>query len=102
MSFLDNLDKLMKQKKLNRKELAREIGIAPSTINSWYNRGYENATLKALSKVANYFNISIEELVNDNPIQEIIFTSNDFTLSELKAIHEFSEFLKQQRSENKK
>lgn len=102
MSFLDNLDKLMKQKKLNRRTLAKEIGIPASTINSWYNRGYENATLKVLSKVAAYFNISIEELVNDNPIQEIIFNSNEFTLSELKAICEFSEFLKQQRSEDKK
>lgn len=30
MNLLDNLDKLMKQKKLSRAELAKEVGIAPS------------------------------------------------------------------------
>lgn len=100
MKLLDNLDKLMKQKKLNRTELAKEVGIAPSTINSWYNRGCENVTLKTLLKISAYFNISIEELVNDNPIHEITFSSNEFTIAELKAIYEFGEFLKQKRSEN--
>lgn len=100
MNLLENLDKLMEQKKLNRTELAKAVGIAPSTINSWYNRGCENVTLKALLKISTYFSVSIEELVNNNPIQEITFSSNEFSLSELKAIYEFSEFLKKKRSED--
>ena len=100
MKLLDNLDKLMELKKLTRRELAKEVGLPPSTINSWYNRGCENVTLKALLKISTYFSISIEELVNDHPVQEITFSSNEFTLSELKAIYEFSEFLKEKRSEN--
>lgn len=99
MSLLDNLDKLMKQNKMNRTELAKRVGIAPSTINSWYSRGYENVTLKALLKISAYFNVSIEELVNDNPVQELTFTSNEFSLSELQAIYEFGEFLKSKRGE---
>lgn len=99
MDLLDNLDKLMKQKKLNRRQLAKEVGIPASTINSWYNRGYENATLKALAKVAAYFNISIEELVNSRPVREITFSSNEFSENELKAILDFSEFLKSKRGE---
>ena len=99
MSLLDNLDKLMKQNKMNRTELAKRVGIAPSTISSWYSRGYENVTLKALLKISAYFNVSIEELVNDNPVQELTFTSNEFSLSELQAIYEFGEFLKSKRGE---
>ena len=89
----------MKDKKLNRTELAKAIGIAPSTINSWYSRGCENVTLKALLKVANYFSISIEELVHGKSVKEITFSSKDFSENELKAILDFSEFLKGKRRE---
>ena len=100
MNLLENLDRLMEHKKLNRTELAKEVGIAPSTINSWYCRGCENVTLKVLLKIANYFNITIEELVNGKNITEITFSTKDFSISELKAIVDFSEFLKMQRGED--
>ena len=98
MGLLENLDKLMKQKKLTRRQLAKEVGLPPSTISSWYSRGYENVTLKVLSKISTYFNISIEELVNGQPMTEITFSSKDFSEDELKAIIDFSEFLKKKRS----
>ncbi len=41
MDFLTNLDFLLKSHNMKRADLAREIGIAPSTINSWYARGSE-------------------------------------------------------------
>lgn len=100
MGLLENLDKLMKLKKLTRRQLAKEVGLPPSTISSWYYRGYENITLKVLLKLSSYFKISIEELVNDKPIQEITFSSNDFSENELKAIIDFSEFLKNKRGED--
>lgn len=100
MNLLENLDMRLKQKKLSRTELAKAVGIAPSTINSWFNRGCENVTLKALLKISTYFNITIEELVNGKPIKEICFSSNEFSESELQAILDFSEFLKSKRSES--
>ena len=100
MNLLENLDILMQKKKLNRRTLAKEVGLPPSTVNSWFNRGYENVTLKALSKIATYFNVSIEELVNGRPMTKITFSSKDFSENELKAIVEFSEFLKSKRSED--
>lgn len=99
MGLLENLDKMLEHRKMSRTELAKAIGIAPSTINSWYSRGYENVTLKTLLKVSAYFNVSIEELVNDDPVKEITFSSRDFNESELKAIIDFSEFLKEKREE---
>lgn len=64
MNFLDNLTKLLKRENLSRAELAKRLNIAPSTINSWYNRGYENVSLKFLLKICDYFNVSLETLVN--------------------------------------
>lgn len=64
MNFLDNLTKLLERENLSRAELGKRLMIAPSTINSWYNRGYENVSLKFLLKICNYFNVSLETLIN--------------------------------------
>lgn len=100
MNLLDNLTKLMDDKNINRTELAREIGIAPSTINSWYNRSYENISLKTLLKLSRFFNITIEKLVHGNT-NEITFTEKTFTRAELNAIVNFGEFLIDNRIESK-
>lgn len=52
MNFLYNLEFLMDRNKINRSELAKAIGIAPSTINAWYTKDYKGITLKNLSKLA--------------------------------------------------
>ncbi len=64
MNFLKNLDILLFSRKMTRSDLARAIDISPSTINSWYNRSCEGVTLKNLIKISNYFNISLDDLVN--------------------------------------
>lgn len=66
MNFLDNLTRLLESENLSRAQLAKRLEIAPSTINSWYNRGYENVSLKFLLKICNYFDVSLETLVNGN------------------------------------
>lgn len=101
MKFLENLTKLMEQKNINRSELAREIDIAPSTVNSWYNRSFENISLKTLLKLSKFFNKTIEELVHGNT-NVITFTEKRFTKAELNAIINFSEFLIDNRIEERK
>lgn len=101
MKFLENLTKLMEQKNINRSELAREIDIAPSTVNSWYNRSFENISLKTLLKLSEFFNKTIEELVHGNT-NVITFTEKRFTKAELNAIINFSEFLIDNRIEERK
>lgn len=100
MHLLENLTILMKQKNINRTELAREIGIAPSTVNSWYNRSYENISLKTLLKLSKFFNKTIEELVHGN-MCKVTFTEKTFTKAELNAIVNFGEFLIDNRIESK-
>ena len=58
----------MIEKNLNRSQLARGMGVAPSTVNSWFNRSAENITLKTLKKLAAFLDCSIDSLVyGDNP-----------------------------------
>ena len=96
MKFLDNLDYLLDKNKMSRAELARKIGIAPSTINAWYSKDYKGISLKNLVKLSRCFNVSMEDLVYGD-IKSLKFTSKEFTDSELKAIKDFSEYIKRTR-----
>ena len=63
MDFIKNLEKKMQEKNLNKSQLARGMGVAPSTVNSWFNRSAENITLKTLRKLADFLDCSIDSLV---------------------------------------
>lgn len=65
MSFLTRLDELMERKGINRAQLSRETGIPYTTINSFYHKGYENVRLSTLKKLAEYFNCSLDYLIDD-------------------------------------
>lgn len=83
MNFLKNLTHLMEINNMSRNDLAKAVGIAPSTISSWYNRGYENISLKTLLKLSRFFNITIDELVDGS------IADNYKELNEIKRIREF-------------
>ena len=96
MKFLHNLDYLLHINKMSRAELARTIGIAPSTINAWYTKDYKGITLKNLVKLSKCFEVTIEDLVNGD-INALFFTSDNYSESELKAIKDFSDYIKRSR-----
>lgn len=97
MNFLINLDHLLTVNKMSRSELARKIEIAPSTINAWYTKDYKGITLKNLVKLSKCFDVTIEDLVNGD-IKSLSFTSDNYSDSELKAIKDFSDYIKRTRS----
>lgn len=101
MNLLQNLTELMNEKNMNRTELAKEIGIAPSTINSWYNRSCDNISLQTLLKLSKYFNITMEELVHGQ-YNSIVFSAKDYSNIELKAIKNFSDYIKNVKEELEK
>lgn len=84
---------------MSRAELARKIGIAPSTVNAWYNKSCDGVSLKTLKDIANYFNVTLETLVNSQNIQEIYFTEKEYTKEELRMISQFGRFLKESRKD---
>lgn len=97
MEFLTNLEILLKNNNMKRSDLARAINVAPSTINSWYARGSENISIKVLKDIAQYFNISLEVLINGNSITSVYFTEYEYTKQELELISNFGKFLKESR-----
>ena len=90
--FLFNLDKLIESKGISRNEFSKKVGIAPSTISSWYHKGYENISLKTLVKLSKYFNVSIDELVFGNS-KSNKSELNDCYKEDLYAINEIRKLL---------
>ena len=101
MAFTDNLQALMSAKGISRRKLAKECGISPSAVNSWFNRSAENISLPTLKKLSEYFVVSIEELVyGKRQRREKTFSSNTYTDAELDQIKQFAHFLIGQRERN--
>lgn len=98
MNFLSNLNALMKNKGITKKELAQVLGVSPSTITMWFTRGYKNVNLSTVIKISNYFEITIDELVNGIIEEETNISDIGFSVSEIKALKNFTYYL----VENKK
>ena len=62
--FLEILTKLMVDRKINKRKLSIESGIPYTTIDRFYKIGYDNIKLSTLLKLANYFNVSLDYLIN--------------------------------------
>lgn len=60
-----NLDLLMSETHLNAEELSRRIGLPASTIKKIRNNKGTNPTLSTLTPLANYFSLSISQLVGE-------------------------------------
>lgn len=60
MDFIEKLLNELKKRKISKSELARSTEIGDSTIRSW-EKGTQ-PTLDKLIKIANYLNITLDEL----------------------------------------
>lgn len=41
MNIIERLGEIMRAKKINRAQLSRHLGLAPTTVQSWFNRGID-------------------------------------------------------------
>ena len=66
-----NLAALRKIKKVSQEKLAKELKVSRSTVAMWENNSNEPDN-KTLIKIANYFNITVDELIGneDSPNKE--------------------------------
>ena len=62
--FLNVLDSLMKSNGLNKHTLSIKSGIPYTTIDGFYRRGTANARLSTLKRLAEFFDVSLDYLVN--------------------------------------
>lgn len=72
MNFLNNLTDLLRLHNMKRTDLGRALNIPASTINSWYNRSPDGIALNTLVKIASYFNVTLDDLVNSEDIEKAI------------------------------
>ena len=61
-TFLDRLQSLMDEKKVNAKQVTSEAGIASSAITDW-KKGRAKPSLPAAISLAKYFDVSLDFLV---------------------------------------
>lgn len=64
----DNLNLLMSEVHISADELARQTGIPASTIKKIRNRYNPNPTLTTLLPIAQFFSVSLSQLIGDEPI----------------------------------
>ncbi len=86
-NFANNLNFLRNSKNLSQNDLAIEIGLTRQTISN-YEKGTRQPDLFALTKIAKFFSISIDELVSSqisidhlNNLNDInFFLNNNFCI----------------------
>lgn len=104
MSFLTKLDKLMKDRNINKSQLSRESGVPYTTIDGFYKKGTDNIKLSTLKKLSSYFGCSLDYLADDDISEDSINTiaahhdEEDWTEEELNEIEEFKKFVLSKRN----
>jgi transcriptional regulator with XRE-family HTH domain len=68
LNLAENLKKLRKGRGITQEELANFIGVSFQAISKWErDEGYPDITL--LPSIANFFNVTLDELLGMNEIQ---------------------------------
>lgn len=103
MGLTDKLDFLMKERNINKADLARESGVPYTTIDGFYKKGSENAKLSTLKKLCTYFNCTLDYLaddaVDDSPTTIAAhFDGDEYTEDELEDIRAYAEFVRNRRN----
>ena len=77
MNFINNLERLLYEHKMNRSDLARVTGLSVSTV-----------------KIADYFNITLDELVNGESPQDNNNSLTNDEISQVRRLLAYAEKLK--------
>ena len=83
--FLDMLNELMKTNGYNKNSLAKESGIPYTTIVGFYSKGTDNVKLSTLRKLADFFGVSLDYLINGENTE----TPLSVSIEELKLINQY-------------
>ena len=63
-NFGKNLKLLRQEKQLSQRELGKHLGVINQTISFW-EIGAREPDLDTLVKIANYFNVTVDELLDN-------------------------------------
>lgn len=95
----DMIKKERLKKDITQSELAKMIGVSPSTIGM-YEQNRREPDSESLLKLADFFNVSTDYLLNRN-IETIAAhkEGEEYTEDELKDIEDFKKFVRSRRKE---
>lgn len=65
MSMIEKLEGLMKERGLNKAELARQAGIPYTTVDGFWKRGTDNVQRSSLMKLSRFFDCALDYLADD-------------------------------------
>lgn len=71
MMFLEKLDMLMNQKGINKRKLSALSDVPYTTIDAFYKKGYENAKISTIRKIAKALDVSLDFLIEDRPASAV-------------------------------
>lgn len=118
LAFSEKLKLLRTTLNLTQKDFAEKLGVSQSSINYW-EKGQRIPSIEAAAKIADFFDITIESLLDSsdklierNPINmltgsffsrndnvaDIHFSTDEYTMDELNQIWQFAHFIKNQRN----
>lgn len=87
MNFLEKLSLLMNERGLNNNTLSKQSGVPYTTIDGFFKKGYEGARVPTIKKLASYFDVSLDYLMDDNVNDRNYGKKSKFHISGQEIIH---------------
>ena len=72
MNFLEKLDALMSASGINKSRLSQLSGVPYTTIDGFYKKGYENAKISTIRKIAHTLDTSLDYLIEETPKEDTL------------------------------
>lgn len=69
LDVVDRIFLILEQKKIEQKQFAAAVGVAPSKVTQWKNKS-SMSYLKRMSKIADFLGTSVEYLINGDEKKE--------------------------------
>lgn len=83
--MISKILELMKNNNVTAATLTRELNLNHSAINNWTS-GKAKPSADALSKIADYFNVSVDYLLGRTEIRETVTAENQFKIKKAPSL----------------
>lgn len=80
--FKDKLKQLRTERNLTQSDIAKAIGVSPATIGNYEQGTREPRNNEMWQKLADYFNISVDELMDKSSLVEKFRDNYDLIIQE--------------------
>ena len=87
MEMIDKIVSMMRELDINRADLSKHTGIPYTTIDGLFKKGTENIKRSTITKLANYFKVTIDYLANDEITDKNYNKTAGFTVEYNEMLH---------------